>query len=115
MLAKVVSKANQLSYPTPGIISKTRAVATISQAMSPDYLSLLIPYFSHACGTTGEVAHLVEDVQVLKQGIASSGHGSIVWVVNGVVEIAQLGTIAINRHGDGPLAVEVEGDAFLFE
>ena len=50
----------------------------------------------------GEVAHLVEDVQVLKQGISSSRHGSIVWIVNGVVEISQLGVVSLDGHGDAP-------------
>ena len=54
------------------------------------------------------VTHLVKDIQVLEQGIASSGRGSVVRVVDGVVEVARLDTSSLVGHGDGPFDDEGE-------
>lgn len=45
--------------------------------------------------------YLVEDVEVLKHGIPSRRNRAIVWIVDRVVEVTQLGPDRFVGHGDG--------------
>lgn len=95
----------ECAYPTPGIIRSTSAVDVIIQAMSPD------------CGHQrqyGELqrqrkelgfwrTHLVEDIEILSDGVTTGGDGAIVRNGRGVVELAQVNRrgIAWGRHRHG--------------
>lgn len=48
--------------------------------------------------TLWAIAYFVEDIEVLNQGITARCDGAIVGIVNGIVEIAQLGACSFNRH-----------------
>ena len=54
----------------------------------------------HASFSSRAMANLVEDIEVLKQGVTSGRDGAVVWIVDRVVEVSQLGTCSLDRHGE---------------
>lgn len=60
-------------YPTPGIMSSTRAVDMMTHAMSPDWTKSVI--LSQNVSVSTEKTYIVVDVEVLVQRVAACATG----------------------------------------
>lgn len=65
-----------LTHPTPGIISRTRAVAVIMKPISPDYGVSAVSE-SHFCATPTRIYFII-DVQVLFERVSACRLGAVV-------------------------------------
>lgn len=46
------------------------------------------------------MAYLVVDIEILSQRVASSSYGAIVGLVDGIIEVGQVGGCPFQRHGE---------------
>ena len=74
------------AYPTPGIMSRTRAVDVSIQAISPACKILC-----QSCRTgVAREAYIVMDVQIFQQGVAARWYGAIVGYLDCIVEFVEV-------------------------
>jgi hypothetical protein len=75
--------AETQTYPTPGIIKKTKAVQMMMKAISP----LCVVSATILSIWLRRVAHLIVDVQVVLQRVTASGGRSVVWYEGDIVSV----------------------------
>ena len=88
------------TYPTPGIMSNTRAVDVSIHAMSPDWI--MAQCQSSAASSVGDCSkrktYLVEDIEILLERVSTRGGGAIVRNEGGIIQTPKIGLSIILRH-----------------
>ena len=53
---------------------------------------------AQACQLTGAVTYLIEDIEILREGVSSGRHAAIVGDLDGVVEVVEVSACSFQRH-----------------